>query len=224
MTADHFRFCYKTESRRQAKGAGKKDKQKKSKDKKEKAKERGKEKQKNKEDASSPLSTRSKSRTKDKQKTKSEKTKAKDSFTLAQPDEIPDKQKQDKGNRGQKGKGPNRPAPSPPRAGSGKLMTVVPTPPRGQKDLKGIKSKGAADKEKEFKLKSQTVPFGVSVNPTNHLPLSNEPREIKMNFADLDSSDSEKDEDTEEGAVLLTKNKLSNSLEDLFCKYLLHIH
>ena len=58
---------------------------------------------------------------------------------------------------------------------------------------------------------------GVSVgNKQKSRPISVEPREMKINFGDLDSSS---DEGDEEGEVVATGvTRLSGSMEDLFCE------
>ena len=135
-----------------------------------------------------------------------------------------------KGKENSKPKGkapPSRPAPSPP---TNKLMKVVPTPPSERKEhqLTASKSSKSAAASTEFKLKSQSVTtqpasgetvtsVGVSVgNKQKSRPISVEPREMKINFGDLDSSS---DEGDEEGEVVATGvTRLSGSMEDLFCE------
>ena len=168
-----------------------------------------------------------KEKPKDKQKSKPDKSKTKNSFSLVAADGSPTSSKGKENNKPKGGRDkapPTRPAPSPP----GKLMTVVPTPPSERKELQ-LKSSKPTATSKEFKLKSQPVTsqpasgeavtsVGVSVGKQKPRPLSIEPREMKINFGDLDSS-SDEEGDEEEGAVLITgANRLSNSMEDLFCE------
>ena len=226
-TTLYYPLSIQIEAKKHPKSAGSSKKEKTKKGKEKEKKEKSKEKSKNKEELTKE-EKKPKEKPKDKQKSKPDKSKTKNSFSLIAADGSPTSSKGKENNKPKGGRNkapPTRPAPSPP----GKLMTVVPTPPSERKELQ-LKSSKPTATSKEFKLKSQPVTsqpasgeavtsVGVSVGKQKPRPLSIEPREMKINFGDLDSSSDDEEGAEEEGAVLITgANRLSNSMEDLFCE------